>query len=69
VRLNLMATQLGLGIHPWSQALQEYPEMQDLYRETHDQIGDSQRIQMLFRIGYARPIIPTPRRGLEAHLV
>lgn len=69
VRLNLMATQLGLGIHPWSQALQEYPEMQDLYREAHDQIGDSQRIQMLFRIGYARPIIPTPRRGLEAHLV
>ncbi|WP_333586600.1 Acg family FMN-binding oxidoreductase [Phenylobacterium sp.] len=69
VRLNLKAAQLGLAIHPWSQALQEYPEMRDLYAEAHAEIGDSRRIQMLFRIGYGRPVIPTPRRGLEAHLV
>ena len=69
VRVNLKATELGLGIHPWSQALQEYDEMQDLYAQVHEMIGGGQRLQMLFRIGYANPITPTPRRGLEAHLV
>lgn len=69
VRLNLKATALGLGVHPWSQSLQEYPEMSKLYDEVHTLIGDGRRLQMLFRIGYADPIIPTPRRGLNAHLV
>ena len=69
VRLNLRATQLGLGIHPWSQPLQEYAEMSELYHQVHGLIGQDQRIQMLFRIGYAKPVIPTPRRGLDAHIV
>ena len=69
VRLNLKATALGLGIHPWSQALQEYEEMSDLYKDVHSLIGTAQRIQMLFRIGYSTPVIATPRRGLDAHLV
>jgi hypothetical protein len=69
VRLNLKATELGLGIHPWSQSLQEYAEMSGLYEEVHALIGRGERLQMLFRIGYADPVIPTPRRGLNAHLV
>jgi hypothetical protein len=69
VCLNLKATALGLGIHPWSQSLQEYAQMADLFREAHDLIGAGRRIQMLFRIGYGPKIGPTPRRGLEAHLV
>ena len=69
VRLNLKATELGLGIHPWSQALQEYAEVSGLYEEVHALIGGGERLQMLFRIGYADPVIPTPRRGLNAHLV
>jgi len=68
VRLNLKATELGLGIHPWSQALQEYPEISELYEEVHALIGRGERLQMLYRIGYADPVIPTPRRGLNAHL-
>lgn len=68
VRMNLQATALGLGMHPWSQALQEYPQMADLYDEVHGLVGDGRRVQMLFRIGHAPPTIPTPRRGLEAHL-
>lgn len=68
VRLNLRATELGLGIHPWSQALQEYAEMSDLYEEVHALVGRGERLQMLYRIGYADPVIPTPRRGLNAHL-
>jgi hypothetical protein len=69
VRMNLKATELGLGVHPWSQCLQEYPEMEALYREVHELIGDGQTVQMLYRIGYAEKIEPTPRRGLKAHLV
>jgi hypothetical protein len=69
VRLNLKATELGLGIHPWSQSLQEYAEMSGLYEEVHALLGRGERLQMLFRIGYADPVIPTPRRGLNAHLV
>jgi hypothetical protein len=68
LRLNLEATRLGLAIHPWSQALQEYPEMDDIAREAQAVIGAAGRLQMLFRIGHARPVMAAPRRGLEAHL-
>lgn len=68
VRMNLQATALGLAMHPWSQALQEYPEMAELNDRVHGLLGDGRRVQMLFRIGHAPPTIPTPRRGLEAHL-
>jgi hypothetical protein len=68
-RVNLQATALGLGVHPWSQALQEYEAMAPLYREAHDVLGVGQRLQMLYRIGYADPVMETPRRGLSAHLV
>jgi hypothetical protein len=69
VRMNLKATALGLGVHPWSQALQEYPEMAALYDEARALLGGGGTVQMLYRIGYAQAIGPTPRRGLEAHLV
>ena len=68
VRLNLEATRLGLAIHPWSQALQEYPEMEDIAREAQELVGAPGRLQMLFRIGHARQVMAAPRRGLEAHL-
>ncbi|MBI1188594.1 MAG: twin-arginine translocation pathway signal protein [Alphaproteobacteria bacterium] len=68
VRLNLKATELGVAVHPWSQALQEYDEMAEYYRQIHDMIGNGRSVQMLFRLGYAKPVMPTPRRGLEAHL-
>lgn len=69
VRMNLEATRLGLAIHPWSQALQEYPEMAALYEEARALLGGGGTVQMLYRIGYAQAIGPTPRRGLESHLV
>lgn len=68
VRVNLKATEFGLSVHPWSQALQEYSEMADLHHEARELIGNGQCVQMLFRIGYAPPVIATPRRGLDAHL-
>ena len=69
MRLALCAEMLGLAIHPWSQALQEYPEMADLYHAMHGLIGDGQRLQMLVRVGYARRVGPSPRRGLTEYLV
>jgi len=69
VRMNLKATELGLGVHPWSQSLQEYPEMAALHKEAHELMGDGLTVQMLYRIGYAENIGPTPRRGLQAHLI
>lgn len=68
-RLALKAAELGLAIHPWSQSLQEYSEIQPLYAEVHTLIGEGKRIQMLVRVGYADPVIPAPRRGLAAHLL
>ncbi|MFN7054360.1 Acg family FMN-binding oxidoreductase [Hyphomonas sp.] len=66
MRLALTAEALGLAIHPWSQALQEYAEMEALYEEVHALIGGGQRLQMLVRAGYASPVVPAPRRGLSA---
>ena len=68
-RLALKAAELGLAIHPWSQALQEFPEIRSLYDEVHALIGDGKRVQMLVRAGYADPVIPAPRRGLDAHIL
>lgn len=69
-RMNLTATAGGLGMHPWSMALQEYPEMADLYREAQGLLGGATAapVQMVARIGYGRTVGPTPRRGVAAIL-
>lgn len=65
-RLALTAQSLGLAMHPWSQALQEYEEMADLYAEARELLGaGDQTVQMLVRIGYADPAPPAARRDLE----
>ncbi|MDO3386230.1 hypothetical protein QWI17_10310 [Gilvimarinus sp. SDUM040013] len=70
VRLNLKATQMGLSMHPVSQILQEYPEMDTLYAQMHDAVGVSQpaRLQMLARIGYGPKVAETPRWPVETIL-
>ncbi|MEQ1783914.1 MAG: twin-arginine translocation pathway signal protein [Hyphomonadaceae bacterium] len=65
-RMTLKAAELGLAVHPWSQSLQEYAEMEGLYREVHDLIGEGRRLQMFVRVGYAEPVIASPRRGVDA---
>jgi len=69
-RLNLRATALGIAIHPMSQALQEYAEMSTIKADAEQAVGLSsdRRLQMLARIGYARQVPPSPRRGLEEHI-
>lgn len=69
VRLNLMATKLGVGLHPHSQALQEFAEMTPLYTRLHALLGvdmaSGARVQMFGRLGYAAYPGPTPRWRAE----
>lgn len=77
VRMQLMATALGVGMHPMSQALQEFPEMAPHYEDAHRLLigagaprtaGDA-TVQMLCRIGYPQEAVPaTPRRPLAQFL-
>ncbi|KIN63730.1 Twin-arginine translocation pathway signal sequence domain protein [Sulfitobacter noctilucicola] len=69
LRLNLTTTGMGLSLHPISQALQEYPEMQVLYAKAHEMLAPKgHTVQMLGRLGYGPEIPRTPRWPLEAKL-
>ena len=66
-RLALAASAAGLALHPWSQALQEYAEMADLHREMRAMLQNGEDFpQMLVRVGYADPVEPAARRGVDA---
>lgn len=71
VRANLKATSIGLGIHPLSQALQEYPEMDELRAEMDMSVGVSgaETLQMFCRVGYGPTALPTPRWPLSNRII
>ncbi|MFK7836621.1 MAG: twin-arginine translocation pathway signal protein [Sulfitobacter sp.] len=70
LRLNLTTTRMGLSLHPISQALQEYPEMDALYAKAHQVLApEGHTVQMLGRLGYGPTIPRTPRWPLEAKLI
>ena len=63
-RINLQITAMGLVMHPMSQILQEYEDMLPLqikFKSTFD-VKDSETVQMLFRLGHAKPTTHSPRR-------
>ncbi len=68
-RFTLKAAELGLAVHPWSQALQEYPAMKEFYDQAQSMLGEGGLVQMLMRIGYAKPVIHAPRRGLDPLII
>ena len=69
LRLNLAATGAGVAIRPVSQALQEYPEMADVYAAIHDAYApDGGTVQMLGLLGYAAQTPRTPRWSLETRM-
>lgn len=71
-RAQLAATAQGLSMQPLSQALQEYPEQAGPYARVHALLqapAPRFTVQMWARIGYAPPIGPAPRRGVQAHLM
>lgn len=70
VRLNLAATGLGLGMHPFSQALQEFAEMKphyDLMRATLG-IGAADTLHMFVRLGYGPALKAGPRWPYETRI-
>ncbi len=70
VRLNLAATSHSVGFHPLSQALQEYPEMAEIYAAVHTRFApDGGTVQMLSRLGYGPAVPQSPRWPLEAKLM
>jgi hypothetical protein len=81
-RANLIATEMGLAMHPMSQSLQEYPEMGEVFTQMQALLRpvfgpgitgtlrtEGGRVQMLARIGHAAAVQPTPRWPLETRLV
>lgn len=68
LRANLKATEMGLAMHPLSQALQEFPEMLTLLAEHKQAVGaaEAETVQMFFRLGRATQAEPAPRRPLDA---
>lgn len=70
VRLNLAATRLGIGMHPFSQALQEFPAMRqhfELMRETLG-IAAGDTLQMFARLGYGPEVKAAPRWPYETRI-
>ncbi len=70
MRFYLKTTEMGLGVHPVSQALQEYPEMADEYALAHELLAPSgYTVQMLLRLGHGPEPIATPRWPLETRIL
>jgi hypothetical protein len=73
VRTHLTATSVGIDMHPLSQALQEFVEVQKPYADMHKLLGlapASTPLQVLARVGYGvKPSEATPRRDLQKMMV
>lgn len=72
MRVQLAATAHGVAMQPLQQALQEYPEQAQARAAIHRLLGATapqQTVQMWARVGYAPPVDPAPRRGVEAQIV
>jgi len=67
VRMNLAATAVGVSMQPFSQALQEFPEMQPHFdaMRGHLGIGPTDTLQMLARLGYGPDVPAAPRWPLD----
>ena len=70
-RLHLAATSLGFAMHPMSQALQEYAEMDDARRRLPAMLGTAagRRVQMLARLGRSSYRFKSPRRPVQSMIV
>ncbi len=67
-RASLAAARLGLQMHPFSQVLQEYPEMSDLQRQFNDlmSVTGEEKIQMAVRLGKGPAPYYSYRRNEES---
>jgi hypothetical protein len=68
-RVQLAGTAHGVAMQPLQQALQEYPEQAVPHAEIRRLLGadaSGQTLQMWARLGFAPPVPPAPRRGVDA---
>lgn len=70
-RLHLATTKLGFYPHPYSQVLQEYPEMKDLQREFNEllDVKEPEKIQMAVRIGRSNKPNLSYRRHINDFII
>lgn len=67
--LNLATTAAGMALRPVSQALQEFPEMSEHYRDAHAMLAPGGgTVQMLGLLGYASQTPRTPRWPLDTKI-
>ncbi|MBK8394046.1 MAG: nitroreductase family protein [Leptospiraceae bacterium] len=66
-RFHLAVTSLGLKMHPFSQALQEFPEMEQERRKLESLTGvnGKEKVQMIVRLGRTDYRYFTPRRNFK----
>ena len=71
LRLSLQAAQSGLAVHPNSQVLREFSEMDRACSKLHREVGvvAPARVQMLVRVGYAPPPPDSALRRAVAQVV
>ena len=70
-RFHLAITKYGMYLHPYSQVLQEYPEMNDLREEFNNlfDMPETGKVQMTVRIGRGKKPYFTYRRNLNDFLM
>jgi hypothetical protein len=70
MRMQLKATEIGLQVHPMSQAPQEFAQMKPHYDRLHQLLvgkpASVETVQMFCRVGYCAEQPHTPRRGVDA---
>lgn len=71
LRIHLAATQAGIAFQPFSQVLQEFPEMAAQFSAVHEllSVEAPAQIQGLFRLGYAKNPKPSPRWPLQTRVI
>jgi hypothetical protein len=69
MRLQLKATEIGLQMHPMSQAPEEFAEMKPHYDRLHGLLlgrpAAQQTVQMFCRVGYCENAQHAPRRNVQ----
>ncbi|TGM90955.1 hypothetical protein EHR05_09300 [Leptospira licerasiae] len=69
LRLHLAATKNGFSLHPMSQILQEYPEMEKIRNEFESSLKPGEKIQMLVRLGRSDYHYYSPRRDTKDFVI
>ncbi|MCB1200260.1 MAG: hypothetical protein KDK41_06415 [Leptospiraceae bacterium] len=68
-RFQLAITSMGLRMHPMSQVLQEYKEMNQLSNEFNGKLSAKGRVQMLVRLGRGSQDFYAPRRDVRDMII